>query len=312
MRAKKPSMSKFYLLLFLTIVHIFFSSTAFSKDFPVTATDALGVEVTLENPPQRIISLAPNNTEILFALGLEEKVMGVTRYCNYPPQVKNKPQVGGFSDFSLETILSLNPDLVLAIRGNPDVLLNSIREYGCPVFALELQSAQDVIDALLLVGELTDSASEAKQVSDKMKSQLEDIELKLKGSEPKKVYFGAMESPFFTCGGETFISNNIKQAGGENIFEDLETAWPSVSLEQIRGSDPEIIFPGMSGPPFGKTDKEEILAILREDEIWKHVSAVKSGNLFLINEDLVHRPGPRIIQGIEAMAKAIHPEVFKP
>ena len=300
---------------FLLLIFIFLlicSSYASEGSFkPVTITDALDIKSTITKKPERIISLAPSNTEILFALGLGDKVVGVTRYDNYPEEVGKIQKIGGYTDFNSEVIASLTPDLVLGIRGNPTELFDNLRRLGITVIALNSKSLDEVISDIKTLGKITGAIEEADKVTEEIEKQLSEIKKQVKNLKPKRIYLGSLEPPYYTVGGKNFLDSNINFAGGKNIFSDSTTVWPVVSIEEILARDPEVIIPGLSSPPFGSKDPKVILEKLRENPIWKHTTAVKEGNLFMIDEDLLHRPGPRIAIGIKILSEKIHPELKK-
>jgi len=273
--------------------------------FPITLEDDLGRKVVIEKEPKRIISLAPSNTEILFALELDDRIMGVTTYCDYPEKAKAKDKIGGFKDVNIEKVVSLKPDLVLATGGVQEPIVKELERLKVTVFALDPKNLDDIITGIREVGRLTGKTEAAQRVVKKMQSVIEDVRKKvtgLKGERPK-VFYEVWNEPLMTAGPGTFMNDLIRLAGGENIAADAKTQYPQYSLEMLIERDPDVIIAskGSMGDP-GK---------IREREGWENISAVKNGRVHVIDENLVVRPGPRIVQGLREVAKAIHPELFK-
>ncbi|MEW6189241.1 MAG: cobalamin-binding protein [Actinomycetota bacterium] len=274
-------------------------------DFPITLEDDLSRKVVIEKEPKRIVSLAPSNTEILFALGLGDRIMGVTTYCDYPEEAKVKDKIGGFKSVNIEKVVSLKPDLVLATGGVQEPIVKELERLKITVFALDPKNLGDIISGIREVGRLTGKTEAAERIVKKMQSVMEDVKEKvaeLKGKRPK-VFYEVWNEPLMTAGPGTFMNDLIRLAGGENIAADAKTQYPQYSLEMLIERDPDVIIAskGSMGDP-GK---------IEEREGWENISAVKNGRVHVIDENLVVRPGPRIVQGLKEVAKAIHPELFK-
>jgi len=268
----------------------------------------LGRLVSIPAFPQRIISLAPSNTEILFALGLGERVIGVTEQCDYPKEAANKPKIGTFFKPSLEKIVELQPDLVLgkAIH-SPDLLLQ-LERVGIKVILLEPHDISGIISNIQLVGKVTGREERATYLTQYMKGRKEEIATKVKGAPKPTVFYiiDATTDPAkpWTTGSGTFIDVLINLAGGKNIAA-VGKGWLQFSLEELLRADPQIILVDtVHGLPIS-------LEELRKRPIYKELTAVKRGAVYEIDGNLTSRPGPRIIEGLEMMAKLLHPESFK-
>lgn len=279
--------------------------------FPATVVDDFGRSVTLPKVLQRIVSLAPSNTEILFALGLGSKVVGVTKFCDYPLEVLERVKkgdmavIGGFADPSIERIVALNPDLVLAASSLQEKVVKDLEEKGITVIALNPKKVDQILVDIRLVGEVCGKLEEAENLIDEMRrvigavvSKTEDV------SYRPRVYYEVWYEPLYTIGPGTWQSELIEMAGGVNIFADAKEAYPIVSAEAVIERNPEIIV-----VPIG------YMGGVKEEDFekrpgWSAISAVKNGKIYEIDENTVIRPGPRIVQGLQQLAKFIHPEVF--
>ncbi|MBE7560033.1 ABC transporter substrate-binding protein [bacterium] len=294
-------------LLFLLIC-----TAAAAQTFPLTRTDALGRKVTLPAPPRRIVTLAPSNTELIFALGLGDRCVGVTNYCDYPPEVKNIARVGGYANMSVEQIAALSPDLVLAVYGNPDWMLARLRELSIPVFGLNPQRLADVPRDIVLVAELCGVATAGQELAAAFNAAIAAVTTAVAAATTRpRVYFGAWDPPFFSPGPGSFIYDMVELAGGENLTRGYGKNWISLSLEEIVERDPEIVIHGLEGiPTTAEQDNAEALAMLRRRAGWRATTAVRTGRVYLLNDNLLQRPGPRLAEGLRALARAIHPECF--
>lgn len=269
-----------------------------------TIVDDLGRTVNIDRIPQRILSLAPSNTEILFALGLGDKVVGVTDFCDYPEEAKSKPKVGApFPGFNLETIVSLKPDLVLSIAGS---VVEQLEQLGLTVVVLQAEDMDGILRDIELVGRITGKEEWSNTITQKIRERTSQIESIAVAAENKpKVFFGvdvSNPSQLWTAGSGTFIDAFITLAGGENIAADV-AGWLTFSLEELVNSNPDVIILG--GAQWGVSAQE-----VSSREVWRDLEAVKQGRIYAINDDLLVRPGPRVLQGLEDLARLLHPELF--
>lgn len=285
------------------------SRTAASSAFPVTVTDVLGRQVTIKAPPQRIVSLAPSNTERLFAIGAGEKVVGVTIYDNYPPQVQTLEQIGGYvaKSISVEKILSLKPDLVLSRGVIQQAVIASLERVGLPVVAIEPSDFEAVYAAIVLVGRLTGHEQQAAQVVAHMQHRVARIREKVAVIPPEqrvRVFYKVYDKPLITAGPSTFIGHMITMAGGVNIFADLTKSYPQVSAEEVLRRNPAVILsPTSHGIPLSSTST-------RQHPGWRHLDAVKHDRFYSLDDDLISRPGPRLVEGLEIIVKALYPDLL--
>ena len=276
---------------------------------PVSVVDDAGRTVEIVSNPQRLISLAPSNTEILFALGLGDKVVGVTDFCDYPEEAKAIEKVGGIEP-NLEKIVALGPDLVLAIGGSPAQVekATEMEKLGLTVLVLEPGDIEGIMANIELVGRATGAEKEASESVAELRKRFDDITTKAKeaGSRPK-VFFeldATDPSKPYTPGPGSFIDALITLAGGSNIGAGAKMQWAQLSTEEIIAQDPEVIVLGDAN--YGVTAE-----MVKERPGWSVITAVKNGAIYPIDDILISRPGPRIIDGLEALARIIHPELFE-
>jgi iron complex transport system substrate-binding protein len=274
--------------------------------FSATFTDEVGRKVELPDSPQRIVSVAPSVTEVLFALGLGEKVVGVSTYCNYPPEALKKEKVGGYITPSLEKIMALRPDLVIGTAdGDLKSFVNKMASLGIPVYITNPRSVSGVITSIQHIGEVTLSQLAAKRLLDSMNRKMEMVQQKVQGRPRPRVLHVLAYDPLISSGKGTFVDDLIRAAGGVNIAENAKGKYPLYSMEDVIAQDPEVII-------LSSMKSKDPLAGQRQWwQQWKEISAVRLDRIYVIDADLIHRPSPRIVDGIEEMAKAIHPEAFK-
>jgi len=276
--------------------------------FPLTVVDDLGREVEIEKLPQRIISLAPSNTEILFALGLEDRIVGVTQYCNYPEAARSKLRVAGYSAPDIEKVVSLEPDLVVAESIHEKTVLPALENVGLTVIVMSAESLDAVLCDITLVGEITGKSKAAAQLVDDLSDRIEAVTAKTEGltaEERLRVLYVCWHDPIWTLGSETFIDDLIQKAGGVNIFADDFKKSRVVSLEAVVTRNPQVIV--VSG--MGAT-RNLIYNSIKQEPRLSAVEAMVKGNVYQIDGDILERPGPRIVDGLEQVAKFIHPEIF--
>ncbi len=271
---------------------------------PKQITDDLGRIVIIEEIPQRIVSLAPGITEILFALGLGNKVVGVTDYCDYPEEALDLPTVGGYFMTSLEAIIGLDPDIVFADGHDP--VCGLLDTLGVTMVVLQPKDIAGIYGDIALVGKITGKEEEAVVLIADMYDRIGAVTALTAWATERPTVFYVIDASNpalpWTAGNGTFIDTLITLAGGENIASGVE-GWTTFSLEVIVDRDPDMII----APTYHGTSYLPDLTTL---DVWKDMTAVKEGEIYLIEDDLVSRPGPRIVDGLEEMAKIIHPELF--
>lgn len=281
-----------------------------ASTFPVTRTDDLGRDITVEARPERIVSLAPSNTEILFAIGAGEQVVGVTEHCNYPPEVQERTSVGGFSakNLSVETIVAQEPDLVVSAGSIQQPVIDALTDAGITVFALDPSSIDDVYANIETVGAITGHSEEARTVIDDVQSRITavtDVTDDIPAGEQPAVFYEVWNEPLMTAGPTTFIGALIDLAGGKNIFADVEEDYPQVSTERVVQRNPDIIL-----GPDSHSDQLTVAAI-SERPGWEDIDAVQNDQIYLIDGDIVSRAGPRLAQALETIAATLHPDRFE-
>jgi len=271
---------------------------------PITVVDDVGNTVTLNTEPQRIISLAPANTEILYALGLGDRVVGVTEYCNYPPEAAEKPKVGGFSDVDLEQVVGLEPDLVLATSLHTSEVVPALQERGVPVFVVDPQTVLGVLETIRTIGHITGKDQAAAALTSQMQERINAVQETIKDA-PRPRVFWELGPELYTAGPGSFLNDLIVMAGGENVAADAESPWPQLSLEAIVLKDPAIVV--LADHNYGETAET-----VTQRSGWWNITAVREGRIVeLTDDDIFSRPGPRIVEGLEFLAQAFHPDLFR-
>ena len=295
------------LLVFLLVLAIF-SGTALGWT-PVTITDDSGFASIIENQPQTIVSLAPTNTEIIFALGLGGKVIGVTDYCNYPKEALAIQKIGGYATVNIEKIVAADPDIIFANPKNGQENIDSLRQLGYTVIVIQSDSVEGTYDAIKLIGKCTGTTAEADSIISNMKIQIQAITDKLEGVTKKPTVMHAMSvDPYWVSGSNTFQNELITLAGGTNAFSDVE-GWGVVTLEKLLTTDPEIILVD-SGSKMGTTGENTLQkAFLTEPQL-SGITAVKNKAVYVMDSDTFDRGGPRIVISLEQLAQILHPEIF--
>ncbi len=278
--------------------------------FPLTVTDSLGREVTIPSKPARLISLAPSVTEILFAVGAGDQVVGVTSFCNYPAEATTREVVGGFdpNTISVEKIVSLKPDLVFVEDIIHQPIIDALDKLHIPVVAVAARTVAGVYDNITFVGQVTGHPAEAAQVVTSMQDRINAVATRLANlptSDRPTVFWEMWDEPLMTTGPNTFTSQIIELAGGVNIFADVTQDYPQVSLEEVVSRNPAVI---MSADTHG--DKLSVEQVAQRPG-WANIDAVKNNRIYLLNGDIVSRAGPRLADAVEAAARALHPELFQ-
>lgn len=271
---------------------------------PRTFVDDAGRKLYIAKPPTRVISLAPSITEMLFALGLDGQIIAVTEFCNYPAAALSKPKIG-YARPNLESLVALRPDLIVApqefVRADT---LAKLDELKIPVFMLEAKTVEDIMLQIQSLGKIFNRTSVSDTVTDGMRVRMADVTRRIAGSEKKRVLYVLNSHPLITVGPGSYIHQMIGLAGGINIAAGSSTPYPKLSLETVLQEDPEIlIFPIGSVESVPKSEQQEW-------NRWSNLSAVRNHQLRDVSSDALNRPGPRVVEGLEHLARAIHPEVY--
>jgi len=274
---------------------------------PGTHTDDMGRAVTIDKIPQRIVSHVPSITETLFALGLGERVVGVSDYCDYPEEAKLKPSVGDYFNPSIENIVALDPDLVLTDGHGENV--KQLDSLGITYMGIDPKDFDGIFKDIELLGKVTGVEGEASKLIKDMQEDVSRVLNRVKDVPKVRVFYVIDATDLtlpWTAGPGSFIDSLITMAGGENIAAEATGAWVQFSIEEVVSSDPEIIIlPAKHGTAFTSPE------VLKEHPAWRETTAVKQNRIYLIDGDLVDRTAPRIVQGLEEIAKIVHPEVFE-
>jgi len=276
---------------------------------PVTAPcktfeDVLGRKVSLAGDPVRIIPLAANLTEILYFLGLDNRIAGVTEFSNYPPAAREKPRVGSYVNLNVEKIISLSPDLVIGTRdGNSQGDITLLEQAGIPVFVVNPRSVESVISSIALLGMVCGIPEKAESMAADLTRRFESVRSAIQYQKKPLVFLQINVVPIMTVNKTTVHNDLIQLAGGINMSADEPVTYPRISVEEVIRREPEVIIISSMerGGRFEKA-KEGWMQ-------WTSLPAVKNKHVYLIDSDLIDRPSPRIIEGLEAMARIIHPEL---
>lgn len=271
---------------------------------PRTFVDDTGRKLYLAKPPKRIVSLAPSITEMLFALGLNEEIVGVTEFCDYPPAAQEKPKIG-YSQPNLEILVALQPDLVLApqsfLRAD---LLAKLEQLKIPTFILEPKTVEDILAHIRLLGRMVGRTTAAVKESERIRKHVAGLSARLENLPRPRLLYVLNSDPLITVGPGSYIHHLIELAGGQNVAAGAHTAYPRLSLEEVLKQDPEyLLFP--VGKFEGITQEEQ--DTWRQ---WTGLSAVQADRLFQIPSDLLNRPGPRIGEGLDILVRVLHPEIL--
>lgn len=278
---------------------------------PIIYTDSANRKVAIAGVPKRIVSLAPSNTEILFALDLSKQVVGVDSFSDFPPEAKSLTQVGGSGNqFNFEQIVALKPDLILAASTTTPEAIKKLDDLKLPVAVIGTSNTtfDGVAANVVLVGQMTGKMDKATTVVNAMKQKIDTLKAKAATAKTKPRVYWELDATDptkpFSVGPGNFVNDIITVAGGTNIFAKLTNPFPQVSSENVVAANPEIII--MSDAAYGVT-----VDSLMKRKGWQVIVAVKNKAVHPIDDNLVSRPGPRVADGLEAAAKLIHPELFK-
>ncbi len=293
------------LLIFsLIILGSIFSSPACAQK--VNVTDLLGRRMAIPKDPVRVVSLAPNITEIVYALGQAHRLVGVTTYSDYPAEAASLPKVGSYVHLDLERIVSLAPDLCLAIKdGNPIAAASRLESLGIPVYAADPRDLESVMDTMSRIGKLLQADKQAEQLVQGMQRRIQAVEdLVAKTDHRPGLFFQIGVSPIVSVGTNTFIHELIIRAGARNLAEG-DVSYPRFSKEQVLGMMPDIIITSSMA-------RADVFEKIRADWYqWKNLPAVKNDRIYFQDSNLFNRPSPRLVDALEILVRLVHPEMFK-
>ena len=267
--------------------------------------DEAGRKVTLPATIDRVVSLAPNLTEIVYAVGAGDRLVGNTTFCNYPPQAKDVAKVGDTLQPSIERILALRPQLVLVSTASQlEAFTTQLNEQQIAVYITDPRDLEGVFRSIMNVGDLLNKSDGAAELVKQLRARTETVERAVAGRPlGLSVFSNCPDSRLYTAGKTSFVTNLIERAGGRSVTADVNEAWPRLSDEAALASRPETII--MLSGAMGATANAQVASALRNSP------AVKNGRVYVIDGDLLTRPGPRLIDGLEQLARALHPEAFK-
>lgn len=276
----------------------------FAASAAVTATDDAGNVITLAQPARRIVSLAPHATELLFAAGAGARVVGVVAHSDYPPEARALPRVGDANALDLERIYALAPDLVVAWPYTMPTQLATLRARGATTFVSDPKSIAAIATDIEALGALAGTEATARANAAALRARLDTLRARYAGAPSIGVFYEVWNEPLYTIGGPHLISEAISLCGGDNVFGALTQIAPQVSLEAVLAAAPEVII--------GGDDEGKQPAWLAEWRRWPDLPAVRAGNLFAADGNLLHRPGPRFVEGVAALCADLERARAKP
>ncbi len=310
MNSMRKSVAFFLMAVLLPVL---LASCTVSEDLPQTPVliiDQLGRTVTLETAhPQRIVSLAPSHTETLYALGLGDRLVAVTDYCNYPPEAAEKPSIGGFSTPNIEEVVAMDPDLILATSIHEAEVIAQFEAKGFTVVATDPTTIDEVIESITLIGKVTGAGEAAASLIAAMQSRVKVVTDKtgtLAEEEKPHVLYIVWHDPLMSAGAGTLQDELIRTAGGINVAGDLDK-YTTISLEVVIAANPQVIIAGSGHGSGGEMTFEYI----QTDARLKDTDARQNDRVFSINSDLASRPTPRIVEALEQFVRFIHPGLFE-
>jgi len=270
--------------------------------YPLTVKDASGKEVTFEKAPERIVSLSPSETEVLFSLGLDKEIVGVDKYSDYPEAAKSKPKIGDLQG-NTEAILSVNPDLVVGGLSLNSASIQKLNDLKLKVFTVEPKTLDQAMERIRILGQITNRQEQAEKVVSGMKADIQkvtDAVKNLKPEQKKKVYIEF--SPGWSVGRGEYMNDMIELAGGINAARDLK-GWQKIDAEKIIQENPDVIFYAS-----GVNNLEQTI---KSRSGWDQINAVKNNRVIAIDASILSRPGPRVTKGLVEIAKGIYPDLVK-
>jgi iron complex transport system substrate-binding protein len=270
----------------------------------LTYRDMRGREVMLPAPPQRIVSLVPSVTELIFALGAEQRLVGRTDFCDHPPAAKQTPSVGGMLAPNLEAIVALKADLVVATSsGNREETVAQLGRLRIPTYLVIANRVNEVKDVITRLGTLTGRSDAVPPLIARLEERIAAVQMAVAPFPPPRVLYVLWPEPLIVPGREAIVTELIRLAGGRSVTADYRGDYPRASLEAVLAAAPEVILLARHGPATGPIPREKW-------ERFVSLPAIKTGRLHAVEGDLLHRYGPRMIDGLERLARALHPEAF--
>lgn len=300
----------FIILLAASQIMFAFAGHAAASDVNTTVTDDYGTNVSVPSQPQRIVSLSPSNTEILGALGLMDRVVGVTDYSDYPAEAANKTDVGGYTAIDSEKVAALNPDLIIANAENGNETIENLRGLGFNVVVLDPKNINGIFNDIVLVGKATGTEDQANSLVSSLNARVDSIKEKVASASTKPTVAHVVSSdPIYVAGSNTFQDEVISIAGGKNAFSNI-SGWGTVSTEDLLTNDPDYILVNSGTGMSDANQTNPVYDSIKQNTQLQGLKAVKNNHLTVVDADIISRGGPRIVDAIEMVAKLIHPEDF--
>ncbi|HXW56083.1 MAG TPA: helical backbone metal receptor [Candidatus Cybelea sp.] len=267
-------------------------------------TDEVGRRVVIPGDVRRIVSLAPNLTETVYALGLGDRLVGDTSYCDTPPEAKTKPHVGGPTNASVEAIVALRPDLVFATMINREETVDALAHLGIPVYTTDPHTVRGMIRSVDRMAEVLGAEKQGAALTAKLNTTLEELQARLATVRPTRVLFVVWLDPLITVGENTFIADALRCAGAESVISSRQN-WPQIGLEEVVRLQPDYIVLAASHTGEGS----RTIQSLHSRAVWRDLEAVESGRVAIISDE-INRPSPALIDVIEQLARDLHPQAF--
>jgi iron complex transport system substrate-binding protein len=299
--------TKGYTFLNLSLFALIFAASLFHSA-PLEAQrvlrDELGRKVVIPDVPTRIVSLAPNITEVLYALNLGDRIVGVTRFSDYPKEAKQKPKVGTYVNFNIEKIVALKPDLIIATYGgNPKAAIQRLEKLGFAIYVTKAGNVKDVLSMIESIGMITDTRERAATIVNRLKKRIETVTNRVRNTPRPLIFLQINAKPLMTVGAGSFHDQVIELAGGRNLAEGSSVRYPQYSIEDVLQREPDYIL-------ISTMDRADLFEQQKADWMrWESIPAVRNDRICFIDSDLIDRASPRIVDGLEEMAKLIHPEL---
>lgn len=289
----------------LTIILIFLIVLSAQGAYADLYIDKMGREVNIPSSPKRIVSLAPSITETLFALGLSKEIVGVTMFSDYPEAARSKPRIGSYVNISIEKVVSLDPELIIGTAdGNRKEIVKQFERFGFPVYVINPTSLDEIFEMVLDVGKITGKDSAAKDLVHNLRKRVGFVVSQTRNIKKPRVFFQIGVDPVVTVGRDAFGSRLIALAGGSSISREETIKYPRYTMEKIIAEQPEIIIVSTMkrGGDFER--------VRNRWKRWKDIPAVRNNRIYILNSDMIDHPSPVIVDGLEELARIIHPELF--
>jgi iron complex transport system substrate-binding protein len=294
------------LAAFVALLAICFATSAGrAQSKSVSVTDDVGREVRIVQPVQRIVSLAPSVTETIYALGAQDRLVGDTNYCDFPPEAKQKTHVGSVMAPNLEEIVALKPDVVIASKaGNRIETVRALESLHIPVYGTYARTVSEVLQSMLRMGGVIGAGDEASKLVANLQTRLDDLRRRLENAPRVRVLFVVWREPLISMGQQTFLADAIRVAGGESVVNS-DQDWPHVSMEEMVKLQPDYVVMSADDREHGEAD----LAAISNSAGWRDLKAIRDKHVAIV-DDAISYPAPRLIDAIEQLGRQLHPEAF--